>query len=1633
MKADTNSGPSNIVAFIAGVLALFIGAGAFAAGQAGRDQRQGSVVHIAGVVTYRDPDRGLLFVQDAAGGVAVELKNADPGILAGQQVQVDGVISPGNLNPIITNAKVTSFGPARFPMARSITRWSLVTGMEEAQWVEIPGVIQSVTVSNGVASLDIASGKAPFSAKLQLRNDGEAEMLAKFVDATARFRGVASAHFNTAGQFAGVNLYIPGIEHVIIEKTAPEPSALQPIPARKLSSYLPVTGNMHRVKVRGVVNWQRLGRALSVQDETDGTGVYVQTTQKLPVQPGDRIEVIGFPDRVLFSPYLRGATFEKTGSGKTVKPVEVTADELVKGARDYQLVTIEGELTGRIFQKGDLILNVRSGTQQFSAYLDERKADKLNKLQPGSQVKLTGVCWVLIDEQRLPRYFRIMLRGADDVVTVRAPGWWSFERTMFLLGVMTFVLIVALVWAITLRRAVRDRASQLQKGVEREVAFAALGHKLSVAATPADAARVILATADGLFAWDASAIRLYDVEKNRGESILDVDTINGKRCEVTSPGPYEASPMLVRVFNEGAQLVLRKRAETASETIPFGDETRRSASLMFVPLRDGTKHIGMLSLQSYTHDAYTNDDLKLLQQLADHCGAALQRIWAQELVRKTNAELEQRVERRTAELAEANRRLQEEIDSHKRTEATLFKEQQLFQNFMETAPDSIYFKDCNGRFIRVNKEKLKRFGVRDASQILGKTDFDFFTQEDARAMQVDELEILRTGEPIIAKEERVSRFDGSTAWVLTTKMPLRNETGEIIGTFGITRDITAHKKAEQSLVYGQHLLETIMNHVPDYMYFKDLEGHFVRVNTAFANQFGNCEPHEMIGKTDFDFLTPEAAQASFDDEQKVIKTGEPVLGKEEHEIWLDGHEWWVLTSKMPFRDESGKVIGTFGVTRDITQRKRAEEALKQVQQDLENRVQERTSELMRTNERLLEEIGDRIEAELRTAMFSNLGYWLSSATQAEEAAKTILDVADQLLGWDSAYLHLFTGEPKRVIPIITYDLIAGKREILRGDRGGELISDRDRKIIDHGAELVLRHAPQLSEEMIPFGSGKPSLSLMFVPIRNGAKVIGALSIQSYSADVYTDKDLKTLQALADFCSGTLERIQAAQALRNSQEHFSKAFMSSPVPMTLSLLRSGKYFDVNDAMLRLTGFSRDEMIGRTSLELGIWPHPESRQKMVDAVIANRSVRDMEFELRTKAGQLRKTLLSVEMMDFGGEPTILVSVYDATERFNLEERLRQSQKMEAVGQLAAGVAHDFNNILTIIQGHTTLLLETEGIDESARESLAQVNDAAERAANLTRQLLAFSRKQRMQPRALDLNEIVGTTSKMLQRILGENISLHFNYSPGLPPICADSGMLEQVLINLALNARDAMQSGGHLTIATEVTTIDDAYASGRPAAQSGTFVRLTGTDTGCGMTEGTLGRIFEPFFTTKEVGKGTGLGLATVYGIVKQHRGWIEAESAISKGSAFKIYLPISETRVTTSRDLAKTATASGGNETVLLVEDEPALRVLVRNILEVYGYKVLEASHGREALGVWEQHRDKIDLLLTDIVMPEGISGIELADLLKKDEPKLRVIYTSGYSVELFKEKHRLIEGQNFLAKPYQPRILASTIRSCLET
>jgi signal transduction histidine kinase/CheY-like chemotaxis protein len=555
-------------------------------------------------------------------------------------------------------------------------------------------------------------------------------------------------------------------------------------------------------------------------------------------------------------------------------------------------------------------------------------------------------------------------------------------------------------------------------------------------------------------------------------------------------------------------------------------------------------------------------------------------------------------------------------------------------------------------------------------------------------------------------------------------------------------------------------------------------------------------------------------------------------------------------------------------------------------------------------------------------------------------------------------------------------------------------------------ETRFRAAPLLVEHSVTSG--------MTVAIAGHGQAFGILGAYTTRLRKFTEDEVHFLLSIATVLAMAVERNRAEAEMQKLA-----AFAQLNPNPAMELGTDGKITYFNDAALKLAISSGH------ATPVGILP-PNVGEIIRTCLASRQSVRHLQTQMagRTLSWSLHPVMAS---------KVVHCYVEDITERLNLEAQLRQAQKMESVGQLAAGVAHDFNNMLTVIQGHSGLLMSRQGLPREVLESGQAIFFAAERAASLTRQLLMFSRKSLMQPQPLDLRDTVGNMSKMLKRLLGETITLEFTPPAEVPLVQADASMVEQVLMNLAVNARDAMDHGGALTISLSQIQTDEVYVHAHPEARVGSYVCLRISDTGHGMDAQTRARIFEPFFTTKEVGKGTGLGLATVYGIVKQHEGWILVDSEPGQGATFDVFwractgpVKARQTEVTTAPEVC------GGNETILLVEDEPVLRDMAHILLQECGYRVLEAATGVEAIQAWERYSGPVDLLLTDMVMPGGMSGMELAQKLLVSKPKLRVVFTSGYSVNELDTDFIHRGGAVFLQKPYTRATLTKAVRECLD-
>jgi signal transduction histidine kinase/DNA-binding response OmpR family regulator len=590
-------------------------------------------------------------------------------------------------------------------------------------------------------------------------------------------------------------------------------------------------------------------------------------------------------------------------------------------------------------------------------------------------------------------------------------------------------------------------------------------------------------------------------------------------------------------------------------------------------------------------------------------------------------------------------------------------------------------------------------------------------------------------------------------------------------------------------------------------------------------------------------------------------------------------------------------------------------------------------------------------------------------------------------------------------------------------------------------------------ELIPVAKERGLLPPFLVLTGHGDERV-AVELMKLGARDYQIKDASLLNRLAGIVARILEDLstkrqldQAETALKRSGAELAAIYDHAPVMMIL-VDSKGRVRRLNRAALEFAPPPHPQNhsfdVG-THLRCACMPCPdiqtgssgECQDCPINKALAGLFTRgitqrraEIKLRLTLKTKPEDYTLrLSTALVALQGESLGLLCLEDITEQKRTEELFRQSQKMDAIGQLAGGVAHDFNNLLTGTLMQLGLLMSDPALPDRYREPIRQLDEQAKRAAGLTRQLLLFSRRETMDVKPLDLNKVLENMVKMLRRILGEHIVMEFSWQTPLPPVLADVGMIEQVVMNLCVNARDAMPDGGTLNLST---VLAGAVAPTTPESTPAPYVQIRVTDTGCGMDRETLTHIFEPFFTTKAAGKGTGLGLAMVFSIVQQHRGWVEVQSAPGQGSTFLVYLPVSATALPQATATENSLASPSGRETLLVVEDEENVRTMTACVLRARGYQVLEAANGREALKVWAQHRAAIDLLFSDMIMPGGLNGMELAKVLQGEKPALKVIVFSGYSADIMDHPESQAVRAAYLAKPCTPTTIARTVRECLD-
>jgi PAS domain S-box-containing protein len=1437
--------------------------------------RLGYPVRLRGVITFNLPTWYVTFFHDSTAGIFLWESSVPANVRAGDLVKVRGRTGPGDFAPVVADGQVRVVGKAPLPPARRFSLGDLLTGQEDSQWVEVKGVVHSVAIEPQFLTLGIAAGSHKFRARIsEFKRDAN---YASLIDAEVAIRGACGALFNDKRQLVGIQLWVPSLEQVHIERAAPsDPYALPILPTSSVMQFTPERAVGHRLHVQGVVTLDRSGRLIFLQDASGG--VAVLSGQSTPVQPGDRVDAVGFPTTGRYAPVLEDGEFRKIGHGALPMPVDLTHATTLSGDQDAELVKIRGRLVDESVQGEDAVLTMQAGSFTFAARLEKARADDtVRRIPVDSLLETTGVWSTETDEYRTtnqrpvgsdiaPMAFRILLRSGGDIIVIEKPSWWTARRIVWLLVMLAGIVFGISLWVAVLRRQVEERTETIRATLE----------------STADGILVVN-SAGRILAYNRKFADLWRIPQSVLEARDDNVVLNFVLSELKDPDAF-----LTRVE------------------------------------------------QSYAdHDAQTDDVIEFKDGRVFERHSEPQRVMGRNVGRVWGFR---------------------DITERRRAEEELHHSRQMLQLVLDNIPQRVFWKDRNFNYLGCNKPFAIDAGLQNPEEIIGKSDFELAWREMAELYRADDKLVMEQGSPKLNFEEPENSADGSLLWLRTSKLPLRDREGKVIGVIGTYEDITERKRAERALqertaylntliennplaivtvdvqgriklcnpaferlflypqqeieganldelvappesipeakeftkqslsgisvhaasrrrrkdgslvdvdLYGvplvmqgeivgefalyqdistrmqaeaalieeRHLLRTLMDNVPDVIYFKDRESRFTRINKALAKMFGLNDPAQANGKTDFDFFTDEHAEQAFADEQEIIRTGQPVLAKEEKETWPDGRETWVSTTKMPLRDAKGNIIGTFGISHDITARKRAEEAL-----------------------------------------------------------------------------------------------------------------------------------------------------------------------------------------------------------RASEEHFRSFIKNLPVGVYRTT-PDGRVLMANPALLRMLGYDSLQELASRNLEGVSFEAGYPRSEFREQIERQGEVRGLEAAWKRRDGSVvfvRESAKAIRA-DHGRVLHYDGTIEDITERRRLEEQFRQAQKMEAVGRLAAGVAHDFNNLLTVVIGYSDLLLKRLPASDRLRPSAEEIKKAGEQAALLTRQLLAFSRAQVLQPQILDLDSLLTNAQQILERVIGEDIELVTHLPPGLGHVKADPGQIEQVILNLAVNARDAMPQGGWLALEAANVELDSTYARGHGGVLPGHYVMVAMSDNGIGMDAETQARIFEPFFTTKEQGKGTGLGLSMVYGIVKQSGGSISVYSEPGKGTTFKVYLPrVDQTVEVMAPGELGIEEPSQGSETILLVEDEEAVRSLAREVLESRGYHVLEAEGAIEALEVGKRHKDRIHLLLTDVVMPQ-MNGRELAKRLAPLHPETKVLYMSGYAENAIVHDGLLDQGTALLQKPFTADGLAHKLREVLES
>ena len=961
--------------------------------------------------------------------------------------------------------------------------------------------------------------------------------------------------------------------------------------------------------------------------------------------------------------------------------------------------------------------------------------------------------------------------------------------------------------------------------------------------------------------------------------------------------------------------------------------------------------------------------------------------------------------------------LEEESAERKRADAELKQSAARYRLIAENSGDVIWTLDLvSHRYTYVSPSAEKFLGYT-AEEAMAQPFGMVLTPESLQrvltmlSVRIAAFEAGDLSQKVGTTEVDQPRKDGSIVHTEVVTTLLTDSQGKVVEVLGVTRDLTERKRAEIALKESEERFRAFFDNSMDAVFLTSPDGDIFSANKAACEMFGRSEEElYRLGRAAVvDPSDPRLVGALEQRSRAGMFKGELTF------LRKDGSRFPGEVTSAVFASRDGQPRTSLAI-RDITERKRTEAALRESEQ-----TSNRAAEVSRT--------------------MAELGRIIGSSLSIDEVYEQFAEVVKRIIPFDRLTIGIIDAKQDTY----TYKHAVGI-SIPERKKGHGIPLPRIMKDVVHKRTglLLLADDRGFTKEYpsVSFLFKAGIRSIIFAPLISKDEVIGLLFLGCLSSTSYKEGDLKLAEGVARQISGAIansllfaERERSEEALRESERRFRYIFNSANDAVFIRDLK-GPFWEVNEVACERLGYTREELLRMSPVDI-VTP---------EAVKATREqIRNMEqkghllFETvhRRKDGSDLPVEVNSRRIEYDGKPCILSIARDITDRKRVEEekdrlqaQLLQAQKMESVGRLAGGVAHDFNNMLGIIIGNAEMASLQIPPDEPLHQSLQEIIKASYRSADTVRQLLAFARKQTISPKILDLNDTVSGMLKMLHRLIGENIELTWVPGSNLGKVRMDPSQVNQILANLVVNSRDAIQGVGKVTIESESALFDESYCMEHAGSSPGEYVLLAVSDTGTGMSPEVMEHLFDPFFTTKEVGKGTGLGLATVYGIVKQNNGFITVHSRPGSGTTFKIYFPRHEGESVAIRGKPE-ADLPRGTETILIAEDEAPLLRIANEILTKQGYKVLAARTPNESLSLSERHTGMIHLLLTDVVMPE-MNGRQLAEKLKWKHPDLKCLFMSGYTTNVVAHHGVLDEGVHFVEKPFSPRILAEKVREVLD-